>query len=251
MSVTLYLIPPSPPGHAVRLMLELKGLEHRIVTLLPGLHPALLRTRGFHGGTVPALKINGRRLQNSRQISRAFEEIKPEPALFPSDPERRLAVEEAERWGEEELQDLPRRIIRWLASHRQEARTVIARDSGVPLPELFARMSVPTARYMAARVDAEGQIRRAIADTPDYLDHIDELIAQGVIGGEQPNAADFQIGTSVRSLVTIRDLQPAFEGRPATELARRILPELGSDFRAGLLPAEFLAPLSGRPVATG
>jgi hypothetical protein len=42
MGIKLYGLPPS---HSARLMLEQKGLEHRVVWLLPGLWPALLRTR--------------------------------------------------------------------------------------------------------------------------------------------------------------------------------------------------------------
>ena len=120
MGIKLYGTLPSPPSHTARLMLESKGLDHKTIWLLPGLHPALLRTRGFRGGTVPAIKINGRRLQESRAISRALEELKADPPLFPSDPERRLEVEEAERWGDEVLQDVPRRIVRWLSVHRPE-----------------------------------------------------------------------------------------------------------------------------------
>src|SRR5437763_13733942 len=98
-------------------MLEWKGIDHKMVWLLPGLWPALLRTRGFRGGTVPAMKIDGRRLQSSREISRALEDAKPDPPLFPADPEKRLAVEEAERWGDEILQDVPRRIVRWITAN--------------------------------------------------------------------------------------------------------------------------------------
>ena len=114
MGIKLYGTLPSPPSHSARLMLESKGLGYKEVWLLPGLHPALLRTRGFRGGTVPAIKIDGRKIQESRAISRALEELKPDPPLFPADPEQRLAVEEAERWGDEMLQDVPRRIVRWL-----------------------------------------------------------------------------------------------------------------------------------------
>ena len=83
MGIKLYGTQPSPPVHSVRLMLESKGLDYKPVWLLPGLHPALLRTRGFSGGTVPAIKLDGRKLQQSRAISRALEEVKPEPPLFP------------------------------------------------------------------------------------------------------------------------------------------------------------------------
>jgi len=224
-------------------MLERKGLDYRAIWLLPGLHPVLLRTRGFRGGTVPAIKIDGRKVQTSRAISRALEELRPEPPLFPADPQERLEVEEAERWGDEVLQDVPRRIVRWMSVHRPETREMIAREIGVPLPKLAAWVNGPTARYMANKVDSDREIRNAIASVGEVLDHVDDLIEQGVIGGDPPNAADFQIVTSVRALLTVRDLDRATQGRPAADLAMRLVPEFGNDFPAGLLPAEvFRAP---------
>src|SRR5882757_8691961 len=149
MGIKLYGTKPSPPSHTTRLMLERKGLDYRAIWLLPGLHPVLLRTRGFRGGTVPAIKIDGRKVQTSRAISRALEELRPEPPLFPANPQERLEVEEAERWGDEVLQDVPRRIVRWMSVHRPETREMIAREIGVPLPKLAAWVNGPTARYMA------------------------------------------------------------------------------------------------------
>ena len=240
MGIKLYGTAPSPPSHSARLMLEHKGLEHRIVWLLPGLWPALLRTRGFRGGTVPAMKIDGRRIQGSRAISRALEEVKADPPLFPSDPQARLAVEEAERWGDEVLQNVPRRIIRWLSVHRPESKVLIARAVGMPLPRFAAWVNAPAARHLARKVDAEGQVQRALAQVPEVLDHVDELISTKVIGGDQPNAADLQIATSVRALLTIVDLRPVTEGRPAAQLALRYFPDFPPDFPAGMVPAEWL-----------
>jgi glutathione S-transferase len=246
VGITLYGTPPSPPSHTARLMLERKGIEHKTVWLLPGLWPALLRTRGFRGGTVPAMKIEGRKLQGSRAISRALEEARADPPLFPADPERRLAVEEAERWGDEVLQNVPRRIIRWLAVHRPETRVMIAREVGIPAPKVAAFVNAPAARHLANKVNANDDVvRETVARVPEVLDQVDELIANGVIGAEEPNAADFQTATSVRALLTVEDLRPATSGRPAAELAMRILPELGNDFPAGLLPSEWLRPLNG------
>ena len=241
MRIKLYGSAPSPPSHSVRLMLVYKGLEHRNVWLLPGLWPLLLRTRGFRGGTVPAVKIDGRRLQGSRAISRALEELKPEPPLFPADPQLRLEVEEAERWGDEVLQDVPRRIVRWISVHRPESRVMIARDVRVPLPRFAAWINAPSARHLARKVDTDAQIQRAISQVPEVLDRVDTLISDGVIGGDQPNAADFQIATSVRALLLVEDLRPETQGRPAAELAMRFLPEFGTAFPAGMLPREWLS----------
>jgi glutathione S-transferase len=246
VGITLYGTPPSPPSHTARLMLERKGIEHKTVWLLPGLWPFLLRTRGFRGGTVPAMKIDGRRLQGSREISRALEETKPDPPLFPADPKRRMEVEEAERWGDEVFQDVPRRIIRWLAVHRPETKVMIAKEVGMPLPRVAAYVNTPAARHLANKVNANDDVvRETIARVPEVLDHVDDLIARGVIGGKEPNAADLQIATSVRALITVTDLRPATQGRPAPALATKLLPEFGNDFPAGLLPQEWLVVLQG------
>jgi glutathione S-transferase len=155
MGIKLYGTKPSPPAHSVRLMLEAKGLDYKPIWLLPGLHPALLRTRGFRGGTVPAIKIDGRKVQRSLAIARALDQLQPDPPLLPADPEKRREVEEAERWADEVLQDVPRRIVRWMSVHRPETRVMIAREIGVPFPRFAAWINAPSARYMANKVDAD------------------------------------------------------------------------------------------------
>jgi glutathione S-transferase len=182
-------------------------------------------------------------VQGSVLISRELEELKAEPPLFPSDSEKRVAVEEAERWGDEVLQDVPRRIVRWLSVHRPETKAMIARDVGIPFPRFAAWVNAPAARHLASKVDADREIQRAIAQVPEVLDHVDQLIADGVIGGEEPNAADFQIATSVRALLNVGDLDPVTKERPAADLAMRYVPEFGTDLPAGLLPAEWLTAL--------
>ncbi len=43
----LYMLAASHPARAVQRMLQYKGVRHRLLYLLPGLHPALLRFAGF------------------------------------------------------------------------------------------------------------------------------------------------------------------------------------------------------------
>lgn len=130
----LYMLATSHPARAAQRMLQYKGVGHRVVYLAPGIHPALLRFAGFHGTTVPALDLGDRKVQGSRAISRALETVKPEPRLFPADREPRNAVEEAERWGEEELQETVRRIFRW--TPRTNSPCVVGSPSspGCPRP---------------------------------------------------------------------------------------------------------------------
>jgi hypothetical protein len=76
-----------------------------------------------------------------------------------------------------------------------------------------------------------------LAGLPAKLDHVDALAAEGVLGGEEPNAADFQIGATLRVLLTVGDLRPLLEGRPGEQLARRWFPDYAGDVPAGAFPA--------------
>lgn len=62
VEATLYSLELSHPALAAHRMLEVKSVDHRVVNLLPGLHPVPLRRGGFPGPTVPALRIDGRRI---------------------------------------------------------------------------------------------------------------------------------------------------------------------------------------------
>lgn len=221
---TLYWFAESNPSQAVRLMLEHKGIAYRSRLLVPGLHRVQVRLAGFRGPSVPALKIDGRRIQGSLNISRALEDLEPEPPLFPGFPERRAAVEAAERWGEQALQPISGRVFHWALAHDPELRRWLARLIGLPAPDGAARLIAPIARRFA-RDAPDDVIRADLAALPALLDHVDGLIATGTIGIEEPNAADFQIATSVRELLSFKTLRPMLEGRPSADLAMRMLPD--------------------------
>jgi glutathione S-transferase len=76
-----------------------------------------------------------------------------------------------------------------------------------------------------------------LAGLPAKIDHADELAGRGVIGGDQPTAADLQIGATVRVLLTIGDLRPLLEDRPAAEIARRWFPDYPGEVPTGAFPA--------------
>lgn len=246
MGATLYGMAPSHPSHAARLMLERKGIEHKVVELPPGTHAAALRPLGFRRGTVPALKIDGRRVQGSLEISRALDEIQPEPPLFPIDPQRRAAVEAAERWGEGVLQDVPRLLARRTALRRPEQRLHMAREARLPAPRLVATLSVPAAWWFARKVGAtdDDRVREAIEELPAMLDRVEELVAEGILGTTELNVADCQIAPSIRALLTFEDLAPLIGDREAARYARSILPDYPTTVPAGLLPPGWLEPLS-------
>lgn len=240
---TLYSLAVSHPALAARGMLAYKGIDHRVVNVVPGTQPVVLRVLRFPRYTVPALVIDGRRIQGSREISRALDELRPEPPLFPRDATARRRVEEAERWGEQVLQNVPRRIFRWMAAHHYVVRRWLAVDAaGIPLGALLARPSLQ-ARLFARAVGADdATIRADLAALGAHLAEVERLRDAGVIGGTQPNAADFQIASSLRSIAKLGDLAPYVEDHPAIRWATTVVPPLPGPVPS-VLPPEWLQPL--------
>jgi glutathione S-transferase len=85
------------------------------------------------------------------------------------------------------------------------------------------------------RISAE-RLADDLAGLPAKIDHVDQLARDGIVGGETPNAADFQIGATLRVLLTVGDLRPLIEGRPAERMARRWFPDYAGDVPAGAFP---------------
>lgn len=222
--ITLYWFPISHPAQAARRMLDFKGLSYRKVTVPAGLHPVAMRAHGFAGHTVPALKVGDERVQGSLAISRKLEEIKPDPPLFGQTDEDRDEIEDAETWAERELQPVPRRVYRWLGAHRQHIRAASTEFAGLGIPKPLAGVAgwplIFPFRALARLGGADGATVQAhLADLSRNLDHVDELLAEGVIGGEQPNAADFQIAPTIHVMLSQGDLRPYIEGRPCEKYA--------------------------------
>ncbi|MEY2513447.1 MAG: glutathione S-transferase [bacterium] len=199
--VKLYMFPGSNAVRTAELMLQHKGIAYDEVILARGAHATQLPELGFSGRTVPALEIDGRRVQRTREISRALDVIKPEPRLFPAGVADRRSVEDAERFGEE-LQNAVRRLFYY----------AMTRTRAEPVDLLAARAHGAT--------DAEG--RRDLAELPARLDQIDAWLDAGVLGGDELNAADFQIAPNVAWLLCFDDIAPFVQRRPAADHALRV-----------------------------
>ncbi len=239
METRLYTIPGSHPGMAVRAMLEYKGIAYKRTDLFPVMSKGILRVLGFPGKTVPALKIDGRKVQGSRAIARELERLQPQPPLFPDDPELRAAVEEAERFGDEELQHPIRQISWWAIKKDSSSLRSYSEGAKLGIPIGLAVKTAAPIVALAARTNeaTDENVRRDLAALPGFLDKIDAWIAAGVLDGEQLNAADFQIAPSIALAMTLDDLRPAIEGRPAGKHARRVIPDYPGDAPPILPPA--------------
>jgi glutathione S-transferase len=247
----LYVIPGSHACRSAMLMLGHKGVPYRRVEFVTLTHPALARLHGFNArgeertaggkqtfglrmgdrlGTVPGLAAGDERISTNHAIARFLDERHPDPPLFPSDPAQRAAVEEAERWANGALQMAARRI----------PGAAIARD-----PVAFSRSTgdgrlgpLLYKRERTRRVVIPWLVRSVFLASPNperdpadelpaLLDRVDAWIADGVLGGEDPNAADFMVAPSLALILYRPDVMPEFEGRPALELVDRLLPAPG------------------------
>jgi glutathione S-transferase len=250
MAPVLYWMAISHPSQAARKMLELKGIDYEKVDVLPLNQRVHLRLAGFRGGTVPALKLDGKKVQGSRQIARILNERWPEPPLFPRDLDARARVERAERWGEEQLQPVPRRLFRFAAAHNPDLRRGVARAARMPAPGLVAVASKPAVTYYARTIEADGRrateagVRADLAALPALLDRVDRLLADGTLTLDPPNAATLQILATVRLVDAFEDLHDHVATHACAAPAR----ELFADYPARLprvLDPDWLQSLSG------
>jgi glutathione S-transferase len=244
MKVKLYAIPMSHPTMSAQLMLEHKGIGYERIDLVPGFHRFTTKALGFPGPNVPAIVVDGKRIQGTRTISRALDDMRPEPPLFPSDPGARREVEEAERFGDDVLQELARRMV--VCAFRHAGWPTVDLTYGARMNrrlQFWMRRTAPMGRVIAALYGARDAVIRAdLFGFPAILDKIDEWIEKGVIDGEELNAADFQLAPSLQLLLMAEDYAQALRGRPLEAFAHRVAP--GYPSRIGpTLPAQWLEPL--------
>jgi glutathione S-transferase len=248
----LYVIPGSHACRSAILMLEHKQVPYRRVDIVTLLHPVVARLHGFDAGgqkrtaggrrtfglrfgdrlgTVPALAAGRERISTNHGIARFLDERHPDPPLFPADPERRRAVEEAERWANETLQMAARRIPGAAAVREPERYSRLSADGRLGyllykhaltrqliMPRLFAGT-------FAAGPSADDEL---LAEFSGQLDRIDAWIADGVLNGAELNVADFMIASSLALILYRPDVKPMLEGRSALDLVDRLLPEPAS-----------------------
>lgn len=245
MKVLLFSMPGSHAATTGELLFQQKGIPYKRIDLLPVVSWVVLKAFGFSEVTVPAAKIDGERVQGTRAIARALEARQPEPALFPADAERRRAVEEAERFGDEELQQRIREIFLWSA--RKDHSGLIGYLEGAKIGMPHRPAALTAGPFIALDARSRGatdeNVRAAIAALPGMLQRIDDWIVEGVLGGEALNAADLQIAPSLRLAMSLDDLRPAIEDRPAGRLATRVVKHFPGR-TPPVVPREWLAPIA-------
>jgi glutathione S-transferase len=128
-----------------RWALDYKGVRHVRRAVVPGKHHVVAK-RLTGGRTFPILVLDGESLGDSTEIIAALERLRPEPRLYPADPEARRRALELEDYFDEELGP----YSRTLAVHHMLRDARLFLDAFAPdLPggrRTFARATFPLLR---------------------------------------------------------------------------------------------------------
>jgi glutathione S-transferase len=236
MPAKLYLVHGSHPCRTVARAMRMKGVEYSKVELMPPMQ-ALVQPLVFGKRTVPGVKFeDGEKVQGSVAILRRLEEMHPDPPLYPA--ARRAEIEEAERWGDEVLQAVARRVLWTVLKHNPRHIASYQDGSKLKLPAPVVRLLAPgisriEQRLLSSANDEIGE--RDARSLPQHFDRIDAWLADGLLGGDPPNAADLQIAASIRLLMTLEDVALAVAGRPAGSWACRLFPDQAGHVPAGAI----------------
>lgn len=236
--ITLHVLPPSHPCMTARAALDLKGLQYEVVNLEMGRHGNQVEELYGEGHrTVPGMMIGEEKVHGSTAILERLDALVPENPLYPA--EIADQVREAELWADGHLQDLGRRLP-WGALHfRPESMGTFG--GGGPLDPAgvdFAMKFVHgTWKYHGITA---AKLAEDLATVPTVIEEIEGFASRGLIDGEQPTAADLQIGSTVRVLLTVGDLHRSFDGTTAERIARRYFPEYDGLVPAGAFPADWI-----------
>ena len=139
----------------------------------------------------------------------------------------------------------------WSISRQRSSIRSYLEGAKLGMPVGLAVPIAPLILATSARMNgaSDEQVRKNVELLGGLLQQVDDLIAAGTINGPELNAADFQIATTIRLAMTLQDLRPLIESRPAGEFAKRVQPQIAGDCPPAL-PAAWLEPLGAAGCAT-
>jgi len=233
--LVLHAVPYSHPCLAVNAVLDRYGLEYDTEMLVTGQQgDEIERIYGAGKRTVPGLLVDDEPVHGTIPVFEKIDELADEADLYPA--AVAAAVREAERGVCEDLQTAARLLTFGALHFRPEATGTFAGAGQLdPSGTDFAIKMVRAAwRYIG--ITAE-RLAAELERLPDLIGIADELVEGGVVGGEEPTAADFQMGSSLRLLNVIGDLKPLIDGHPCESTALRWFEPDTADIPAGAFPA--------------
>ncbi|MBK8293363.1 MAG: glutathione S-transferase family protein [Solirubrobacterales bacterium] len=237
--VTMHVVPMSHPCMTARAGLEHKGIEFEEVMLLPGNQEGVLE--GIYGDgnkTVPGIVVGEEPIHTSIGILRYIDDEVPENPLYPEAIANE--VQEAEVWGDRYFQEVARRLPFGALHFRPGSMGTFAGAGELDAAgtDFAAKNLRGTWKYLRLK---PSQLMEDLARIDETIDRIESYARDGILGGDEPTAADFQIASSARVLMTIGDLLPALDGSAAERIAMRYFPDYDGKIPAGAFPPNWIS----------
>ena len=183
------------------------------------------------------MTIGDEKIHGSTAILERLDQLVPDNPLYPDG--KAEAVRAAELWADGDLQDLGRRLP-WGALHfRPESMGTFGGGEALDPAGTDYAMKFVHSTWKFHKISAQ-QLAADLELLPSLVAQIEEFAAEGLIDGEEPTAADLQIASTVRVMLTVGDLHPAFEGTAGERIARRYFPDYAGLVPAGAFPAGWI-----------
>jgi len=232
--VTLHVVPLSHPCMTVRYALEHKGLEYEEVVLPSGQHSGTVEEIYGEGHTtVPGIVIGGEPVHGSVTILEYLERAIPENPLYPE--AIAAEVSEAERWGDEIFQELARRLPFGALHFRPGSMGTFAGAGELDAAGTDFAIKAVRGAWKYQGLSAV-RLTEDLAELPDAIARVESYAEAGLIDGDEPTAADLQLASSARVLMTMGDLLPLLDGSAAERIAMRYFPDYEGQIPAGAFP---------------
>jgi glutathione S-transferase len=240
--LVLHAVPFSHPVLAVSAALDRFGHEYETVELVSGKHgEEIERIYGEGRRTVPALLVDDEPVHGTATIFARLDELHPDAGLYPE--AAADAIREAEGGVAEDLQMSARVLIFGALHFRPESMGTFAGAGQLDPAGVDFAIKTMRATWRYLEITAE-RVHATLQELPAQLDAVDALVEAGAAGGEAPTAADFQLGSSLRLLAQVGDVQPLVDERPATAIATAWFDRGSGDVPAGAFPPGW-APAAG------
>jgi glutathione S-transferase len=238
--LVLHVVPFSHPCLAVSAALDRLGQEYETVTLETGRQgDEVEKVYGEGRRTVPGLLVDDEPAHGTSTIFARLDELHPDAGFYP--PASADEIREAEVGIAEELQTSARVLVFGAMHFRPESMGTFAGvDQLDPGGVDFAIKTMHGAwRYLDITAQ---RIHDTLQALPAQLDTVDALLDSGALDGENPTAADFQLGSSLHLLVQIGDVRSLVEERPAWKVVSTLFEPGKGNVSPGAFPPGWVPP---------
>jgi glutathione S-transferase len=194
MAAVLWHLEISHYNEKARWALDFKQIPHVRRAPLAGWHRARAAalTRGAQN-RLPLLELEGRRIGDSTAIIEALEAYRPEPALYPGDPDDRQRALDLEGYFDEQLAPAVRRYF-WHLTLPSTQAMVGALDPNAPAWRARTMRTVAPVMRPLVRRDLEitdESAAKALAQVCAAMDRLEsEIGPSGYLAGDRFSVAD-------------------------------------------------------------